>query len=533
MLFFKRYGIILCALILLLTAVMPFGSALADTLIPSVTINLDAIEAGDSVTTFRSSVSTSTPTVDKTSLAVTVTPADKTFAEGKTYTVNISGSASSGFAFPTNNNLKFSVYFNETVRVSSSNNAAASSTSFIYVFQYTVPQTAVTPKPEQAKPTVSKSPSDETVEAGGSCSFIARADVETHIDWYFNDTADKEYDCADAKKALPELRLKGEKDEKIILSKIPIEMDGWKIFCVFVNDKGESTETKKATIHVSKGKPVVTKSPTGETVEEGGKCAFVARADNADTVTWYLTDGSTNVTAKSAPKKFEGLSVSGYDAEKLVLSNIPSSLSGWKAYAEFENETGKSQSNQATITVNAAAIPSTPTPAASVTPAITDTPALTPEPAAETPAPEENPAAHDHVFANSWAFDEQQHYHICACGEKADAGQHQMISRVTKEATKKENGTLVSLCTVCGYSVSTVIPATGGGNTKTTLIVLLIVCAVLLVGCVVFLAVYLYKEASRNKRAERRHRLRKEPEDALNEIADGDNEEEDSVHLFD
>lgn len=509
----KRMSLV-AALVFLLVAVIPFGTALADTYITSVTVSFMAVQGGTSVSSFRSSVSTSTPTVDKSSLSVSVSPSDSSFVADKTYTVSVSGKPCSGYKFPNQNNLKFIVNFGD-VRVSVSNNAAASNDSFTYSFTYKVTSTAPKAPEKQPKPTVSKSPSDETVATGGSCSFIARADVETHIDWYFNDTKGKEYSCSEAKNALKGLRLKGERDEKIILSRIPAEMDGWKIFCVFTNDSAQSTETKKATIHVTKAPPSVTKSPSGETVTENGSCSFIARADGADTITWYLTDGKNNVAAKSAAKKFSGLSVSGSSEEKLKLSNIPLSLNGWKVYAEFENEAGKVQSDKAAVNVTANA------------PAATEAPVTTPEPPADGPDPDigepaEDPGTdepaeapgeeHVHTFGLNWSYDEDGHFHECECGEHADDEAHDMLWQVLKKPTKKVPGQRVGLCSVCGFSVTESIPVSEASGTKTLLIVLLIVCAVLLVGCAVFLGLYLYREYQKKKRIERRRRLREEAE---------------------
>lgn len=518
----KRASFI-AALLFLLVAVIPFGTVLADTAITSVTVEFSAVKGGDSVSSFRSSLSCSQPGVDKSSLSVSVSPSDSTFVTDKSYTITISGRSVSGFVFASNNNLKFIVNFNGA-RVSSTNNASASKDSFSYSFSYKVPSNAQKQPEKEPKPKVTKSPSDETVTVGGSCSFIAHADVETHIDWYFNDTKGKEYTCSEAKSALKGLRTKGEKDEKIIISRIPQEMDGWKVFAVFSNNVGEYTETKKATIHVTQAKPNVTKSPSGETVQEGGTCSFIARADGAETITWYLTNGKDTVAAKSAAKKFSGLTVSGSTEEKLKLSNIPLSLDGWKAYAEFENEAGKVESDKAAITVTVLA------------PAVTEAPALTPEPdsgesASSDPVddpgdgPIDEPADdHEHTFSLSWDYDENEHFHVCDCGEHADAAQHDMTWQVIKKATKKADGEQIGICSVCGYMETAVIPASGSGGTKTLLIVLLIVCGVLLVGCAVFLGLYLYREAQKKKRRERRRRLREEVE--ADELFDNYDEEE-------
>lgn len=103
--------------------------------------------------------------------------------------------------------------------------------------------------------------------------------------------------------------------------------------------------------------PKVTKDPTGESVAEGESAVFIARADNAKTITWYLVSANdkTELDAKTAANQFTGLQVNGYDGEKLTLSNIPMTLDGWKAKAKFTSEDGESVwSKAATISVRKA-----------------------------------------------------------------------------------------------------------------------------------------------------------------------------------
>ena len=102
--------------------------------------------------------------------------------------------------------------------------------------------------------------------------------------------------------------------------------------------------------------PTITKHPTGETVTEGQTALFVARADNADQIIWYLVSGdnTTTYTAADAPKYFPGLTVSGTSGETLTLKNIPLSLNGWQAKAQFISTGGNVWSNGAKITVKKA-----------------------------------------------------------------------------------------------------------------------------------------------------------------------------------
>ncbi len=109
---------------------------------------------------------------------------------------------------------------------------------------------------------------------------------------------------------------------------------------------------------------------------KGGRCAFVARAENADAYDWFFTKGKTTYTVAEALKKFKGLKVSGEDGEKLSLRNIPTSLNGWKVYCVFTNEKGEIKSKTASITVRSQA-DVTAKPTAKTTAAVTAKPTTT------------------------------------------------------------------------------------------------------------------------------------------------------------
>ena len=102
--------------------------------------------------------------------------------------------------------------------------------------------------------------------------------------------------------------------------------------------------------------PKVTKHPTGETVTVGESAVFIARADHADEIIWRLVspDKETTYECKEASKHFDGLKVSGYDQEKLILSHIPLELDGWKVEAKFVGPGGTAWSKGAKVSVTKA-----------------------------------------------------------------------------------------------------------------------------------------------------------------------------------
>ena len=100
-------------------------------------------------------------------------------------------------------------------------------------------------------------------------------------------------------------------------------------------------------------KPVVTKQPTGETVDEGGVATFVATADYADEIIWRIVshDASNTVQAADAPAYF-GCQVSGLGTSSLRIANITAAMDGWRVEAMFRGPGGVEFSWGALIRVN-------------------------------------------------------------------------------------------------------------------------------------------------------------------------------------
>ena len=74
-------------------------------------------------------------------------------------------------------------------------------------------------------------------------------------------------------------------------------------------------------------------------------------------------------------------------------------------------------------------------------------------------------ASHTHSYGTAWKYDGTNHWHECACGDKADTAAHTFKWVTDKEATATEKGSKHEECSVCGYKKATVeIPATGSGN---------------------------------------------------------------------
>ena len=100
--------------------------------------------------------------------------------------------------------------------------------------------------------------------------------------------------------------------------------------------------------------PRVTKSPTDETVEEGGSCLFLAKYENAEYAVWHFVspDGLNDMTYEAAQAAFPTMQIRNGMYSNLQLGNIPYAVNGWKVYCRYSNtDAGYVDTAMAQITV--------------------------------------------------------------------------------------------------------------------------------------------------------------------------------------
>ena len=242
---------------------------------------------------------------------------------------------------------------------------------------------AATPTPVQTQtrttnlPVITKHPTDEIVEAGGSCWFVAKYENAKWAVWHFVSPSGTDYTYEQINTVFPGLEVTKGYASTTQLKNIPADMNGWRAYCRFSNDYG-SVDTNSANITVKgsraptgyvsatptgtaavsmPGAPTVTKSPTDETVEAGGSCWFVAKYENAVYAEWHFVspDGLMDVDYSRINSLFPGLEVTKGYASTTQLKNIPADMNGWKTYCLFTNNVGSTKSGMATIYVKTAA----------------------------------------------------------------------------------------------------------------------------------------------------------------------------------
>lgn len=77
------------------------------------------------------------------------------------------------------------------------------------------------------------------------------------------------------------------------------------------------------------------------------------------------------------------------------------------------------------------------------------------------------PPSHTHSYAADWKYDDTNHWHECACGDKADIAAHSASEWIVDTAaTETADGAKHKECTVCKKVLETAtIPATGSSHT--------------------------------------------------------------------
>ena len=126
-------------------------------------------------------------------------------------------------------------------------------TKTVPVSARTVPTPALAKKTEPQKepkpivptdaPRVIKDPVSETVSAGGSCTFTAKADNYTWVMWYFA-KGNQTINAANASSTFTGLKVSGANTGVLTLSNIPSSLNGWAVNVVYGN--GELKTSAKA-----------------------------------------------------------------------------------------------------------------------------------------------------------------------------------------------------------------------------------------------------------------------------------------------
>ena len=122
-----------------------------------------------------------------------------------------------------------------------------------------------TPAPTAGAPIITKQPTKETVEVGGSATFVANATGWTWCAWRFLSPDGKTeviFDVTADK--FPGLTITGGNSTTMYLTNIPMELNGWKAVCLFSSATNLWTYTDGTAVITVNAAATPTPSPTPE-----------------------------------------------------------------------------------------------------------------------------------------------------------------------------------------------------------------------------------------------------------------------------
>ena len=101
---------------------------------------------------------------------------------------------------------------------------------------------------------ITKNPGDENVTAGGHALFISYADGAIRTEWYFlnqSKTEEMKWNDENLSVEFPTLICSNGDSNTLSLQNIPEALNGWSVFCLFIDDEGNAMASNEAFISVS------------------------------------------------------------------------------------------------------------------------------------------------------------------------------------------------------------------------------------------------------------------------------------------
>lgn len=158
---------------------------------------------------------------------------------------------------------------------------------------------AETPAPSGPKPTITKQPTGETVDEGGSATFVARAEDYTEIIWRIvsNDTTNT-VQAADAPTYFG-CEVYGLGTERLEIVNIPASMDGWRVEAMFKGPGGvEFSWGALIRVNgVTVKAPTISAQPQGLSLASGQTGTLTVSAATTDgslRFQWYSNTANSN-----------------------------------------------------------------------------------------------------------------------------------------------------------------------------------------------------------------------------------------------
>ena len=163
------------------------------------------------------------------------------------------------------------------------------------------PTTAPTATP--SVPIITKQPTGETLKAGDSAIFVARADNYSWCAWRFYDKEGNEIVFDKIWGYFPNLKVSGGNSEVFTISNVPKDMNGWTVACLFCSDDGEWEFTDSVKITVTAAAATASPKPSATPKPSASPSAKPSPSASVSPSVSPSATALPSPTASSAPVK--------------------------------------------------------------------------------------------------------------------------------------------------------------------------------------------------------------------------------------
>ena len=159
------------------------------------------------------------------------------------------------------------------------------------------------PTATPSMPIITKQPTGETLKAGDSAIFVARADNYSWCAWRFYDKNGTEIVFDKIWSYFPDLRLSGGNEEVFTIANVPKDMNGWTVACLFCSEAGEWEFTDSAKITVTAAAATASPKPTASAKPSASPSAKPSPSASVSPSVSPSATALPSPTASSAPVK--------------------------------------------------------------------------------------------------------------------------------------------------------------------------------------------------------------------------------------
>ena len=159
------------------------------------------------------------------------------------------------------------------------------------------------PTATPSMPIITKQPTGETLKAGDSAIFVARADNYSWCAWRFYDKEGNEIVFDKIWGYFPNLKVSGGNSEVFTISNVPKDMNGWTVACLFCSDDGEWEFTDSVKITVTAAAATASPKPSATPKPSASPSAKPSPSASVSPSVSPSATALPSPTASSAPVK--------------------------------------------------------------------------------------------------------------------------------------------------------------------------------------------------------------------------------------